>query len=377
MNVLLVNISLDSKLGGGTAERTRHLAVSLAKAGCGCEVIAMTGNSWQEEFDSNKIRSIVTGRLGGRFPIPLLNPYRAWKAIQSADIIHIMGYWNLLSVAIGFLALLARKPYVLCPAGEFASVGKSQPIKRLFHVSVGKALIKGAAGFVAITELERATISDVAGTSFEQIALIPNAVSEPLSAVKAANTRLPDSPFILFVGRLAPVKGPDLLIQAYIGTPAAHKFPLVVAGPDFGMKEELQDMLDKTEVSDKVLFIGFLSENERNEAYQRAMMLVIPSRSEAMSLVALEAGILGLPVLLTNTCGFDEVEKIGGGMVVEPSIEGISQGLQKMLADTGQLKEMGKRLKLFVMQRYSWNAIVDVFIKKSEALIRLHRGGGV
>ena len=49
MRVLLVNISLDAKLGGGTAERTRHLALHLAKAGSACEAVAMTGNSWQRE----------------------------------------------------------------------------------------------------------------------------------------------------------------------------------------------------------------------------------------------------------------------------------------------------------------------------------------
>lgn len=74
MRVLLVNISLDAKLGGGTAERTRHLALHLAKAGSTCEVVAMTGNSWQQDFDEQGVKSYITGRIGQRFPIPLLNP---------------------------------------------------------------------------------------------------------------------------------------------------------------------------------------------------------------------------------------------------------------------------------------------------------------
>lgn len=373
MNILMVNISLDSKLGGGTAERTRHLAINLAKAGCECEVFAMTGNSWQEEFDSNHIGSVITGKLGVRFPVPLLNPYRAWKSVRSADIIHIMGYWNLLSVAMGFLAVLARKPYMLCPAGEFASVHKPRPIMRAFHVLLGKALIWRASGFIAITDLERATISDVTGAAVEDISVIPNAVSEPAPSTIPANTMLPDRPFILFMGRLTPVKGPDLLVQAYINTPAAHEYPLVLAGPDFGMQEQLQAMLDEAEVPGRVLFVGFLDEKERNEAYRRAMMLVIPSRSEAMSLVALEAGIVELPVLLTNACGFDEVEKIGGGMVVEPSAEGVGRGLEQMLGNLDQLRKMGERLKYFVIQRYSWHLTADVLIKKSKALIEFNK----
>jgi glycosyltransferase involved in cell wall biosynthesis len=370
MNVLLVNISLDSRLGGGTAERTRHLALNLSKAGCHCEVMAITGNSWQQEFDSSNVKSYITGKIGKRFPLPLINPIRAWKAIKSADIIHIMGYWNLLSIAVGALAVSAKTPYVLCPAGEFSAIGNHRLIMRLFHALFGKQLIKKASGFIAITQLERSLISEVAGIPIEHISVIPNAVSEPSMPARLDNEKFPRQPFILFMGRLAPVKGPDFLVQAYINTPAAHKFPLVLAGPDFGMQKELQEMIAQSELSSAIHFIGFLNEEERNEAYRRALMLVIPSRSEAMSLVALEAGIVELPVLLTNTCGFNEIEEVGGGLVVAASAEALSDGLNKMLVDVAELEKMGKRLKRFVVDHYSWQVTARAMIKQFEMLIR-------
>lgn len=370
MKVLLVNISLDAKLGGGTAERTRHLAIHLAKAGCACEVVAMTGNSWWQEFDEHGIPAYITVNLGKRFPIPLVNPWRAWRSIRSSDVLHIMGYWNLLSVFYAALAVLARRPYILCPAGEFAALPPVRPVSKVFHALFGRRLIKYASGFIAITELETGVIAETANIPVQSIPVVPNAVAEPAIAPGAASVALPDEPYILFMGRLAPIKGPDFLIQAYIDTPSVHSVPLVMAGPDFGMQQDLQTMVDASPVAKNVRFAGFLNEQSRVEAYRRAMILVIPSRSEAMSLVALEAGVLGVPVLLTNTCGFDEIESIGGGVVVEPSAEGISAGLQRMLEDRQELQLKGQRLKDYVLEHYSWSSTVKGLIGHFESLLR-------
>ncbi|MBC3482377.1 glycosyltransferase family 4 protein [Pseudomonas sp. SWRI59] len=370
MKVLLVNISLDAKLGGGTAERTRHLATHLAKAGSGCAAIAMTGNSWQREFDEHGVQSYITGRIGQHFPIPLLNPWRAWRLVRNADVLHIMGYWNLLSVAMGLLALFARRPYVLCPAGEFASVGAPSTIKKAFHLSVGRWLIKGASGFIAITDLEQGVIAQVADVPQASVPVIGNAVAEPGEQQQAPTVVVPDEPFILFMGRLAPVKGPDYLIQAYLDTPAAQRYPLVMAGPDFGMQQALQAQVGASGLAERIHFIGFLNEAQRTQVYRQAMLLVIPSRSEAMSLVALEAGVVGLPVLLTDTCGFNQVEDVQGGMVVPASADGIASGLQRMLEDEAELKAKGARLKAFILGHYTWSATVQVMLRRFTQLLR-------
>jgi glycosyltransferase involved in cell wall biosynthesis len=357
MRVLLVNISLDAKLGGGTAERTRHLALSLAKADCQCEVFAITGNSWADEFSRNSIGAYITRAIGTRFPIPLVNPIRAWKATRQADVVHIMGYWNLLSVFMSAMAKLTGTPYILCPAGEFASIGRPRPIMRMFHVLVGRRMIRWAAGYIAITELERSVIATVAGDTGANIEVIPNAVSRPPAGAidERLRQKLPSRPYILFMGRLAPVKGPDFLIQAYIDTPQAHAYDLLMAGPDFGMQAQLEAQLAHSPVMENVHFLGHLNEQERNQAYEGALMLVIPSRSEAMSLVALEAGILGIPVLLTDTCGFDQIEEIGGGLVVPATATGIATGLVAMLSDQTELALKGKRLGQYVADHYSWS----------------------
>ena len=71
-------------------------------------------------------------------------------------------------------------------------------------------------------------------------------------------------------------------------------------------------------------------------------------------MVALEAAATGTPVLLTDRCGFDEVEQIGGGLVVSADIDGLAAGLAKMLDDGTDLHLMGEKLRSFVLTRYAW-----------------------
>jgi glycosyltransferase involved in cell wall biosynthesis len=71
---------------------------------------------------------------------------------------------------------------------------------------------------------------------------------------------------------------------------------------------------------------------------------------------------MGTPVLLTDQCGFDEVERIGGGKVVSASVEGLQNGLIGMLKDPDNLKSIGKNLKRHVIDNYTWERIIYKYI---------------
>ncbi|MEA2782666.1 MAG: hypothetical protein QOK29_4210 [Rhodospirillaceae bacterium] len=372
MKILFVTISLDAERGGGTAERTRHLALTMARQGCRCTVAAIEGTSWRQAFEEAGIRSWITGSIGRRFPLPLLNIRRLWQEIGSAEIIHVTGYWNLLSAATCLSARLRRTPYVLCAAGEFASIDRPRPFNRLFHALLGRPMIAGAASLVAITELEREEIRTKLHLSPDRIVVVPNGVEDPgiADTPRQIYPALPAGKFVLFMGRLAPIKGPDLLLEAF-GV-MSHLFPdidLVIAGPDFGMRAELECRCRDLGLEQRVKFIGFIDQETRLEAYRRAALLVIPSRSEAMSLVALEAGVVGTPVLLTDRCGFDEIAAIGGGMVVRPVPQDIGNGLTALLSRMDELPAMGERLRRMIRETYSWPAVANRLRAHLESLI--------
>jgi glycosyltransferase involved in cell wall biosynthesis len=265
------------------------------------------------------------------------------------------------------LAYLARQtgtPYVVCPAGELSLFGRSRWIKQLFNFMVGNSILREAAGHIAVTPDEIPAYERY-GIKAQRVTVIPNGINEidfNVDGVNKFRERISfgGAPFVLFMGRLNPIKGPDLLLEAFCSI--AHKYSelhLVFAGPDGGLLDSLKRMTCEKGLMDRVHFIGYVSGHDKTHAYRAAEFLAIPSRLEAMSIVVLEAGIVGTPVLLTDRCGFDEVATVGGGQVVAATAKDLATGLESMLENPAVLKTMGVRLQLHVRQNFIWEVIVE------------------
>jgi glycosyltransferase involved in cell wall biosynthesis len=112
-----------------------------------------------------------------------------------------------------------------------------------------------------------------------------------------------------------------------------------------------------------VHFVGYVGGEEKSAAYRSAQLLVIPSRQEAMSIVVLEAGITGTPVLITDQCGFNDVSAVEGGMVVAASIEGLQDGLLAMTGNPDKLKIMGQNLLKFTREHFLWDHMVKRYLE--------------
>ncbi len=103
--------------------------------------------------------------------------------------------------------------------------------------------------------------------------------------------------------------------------------------------------------------------------YHAAELLVIPSRSEAMSIVVLEAAITSTPVLMTNTCGLEEMTGVNGAISVNPDAASISKGLLEILKKDSNLALRGEKLKEYVESKFIWDQIVKEYIKMYENIL--------
>jgi glycosyltransferase involved in cell wall biosynthesis len=79
-------------------------------------------------------------------------------------------------------------------------------------------------------------------------------------------------------------------------------------------------------------------------------------------------------VLLTDRCGFDEVEAIGGGRVVPATVEGLRDGLNAMLNQRTMLAEAGEKLRAYVERNYAWPAIVKKLVSLLSKIVQDARG---
>jgi glycosyltransferase involved in cell wall biosynthesis len=367
MRVLNVNSSLDSRTGGGTAERTFQMSRFLARSGKECTVLTVdTG------LDKARIAALAPANV---VALPLLwrrfyVPYTKWHMIKmlvaDADIIHLMGHWGVLNAIVYMIARRMGKPYVVCPAGALPIFGRSTFIKHLYNLLVGNAIIRNASAWVAVTPIEFSQFESY-GIPASKITVIPNGVAaEDFPAMDTVDFRaqknLSDKPLILFMGRLNLIKGPDILLRAF----ASIKYKigehhLVFVGPDEGMQAGLLEFAHQQAISDRVHFLGFAGGQDKVAAYRSASLLVVPSRQEAMSIVALEAGICGIPALVTDQCGFGEIKSISPALETTADVQGVARSLQKVITEPDMLKNLGPLFYEFVVQRYTWESIVAAY----------------
>jgi glycosyltransferase involved in cell wall biosynthesis len=368
MKILNVNMSLDPVTGGGTAERTFQISKSLAKAGTECMVLTTDLDLTPERIKAmGKVRLIALPCLFRRFYVPKFSYKQLKNVVKSVDVVHLMGHWTFINALVYFVAHRLNKPYAVCPAGALPIYGRSKFIKKLYNWVIGSKIIRNANGHIAIAVNEINQFQDC-GVEVNKISIIPNGINvEDFQATNIADFRrkygFGDAPFMLFVGRLNSIKGPDLLLRAFCNVrDKLQDFHLVFAGPDGGMLAELKKIVVEFGAGDRVHFPGYLGGADKSQAYHAADLLVIPSRQEAMSIVVLEAGITGTPVLLTDQCGFNEVDSIGGGQVVPASVDGLQKGLLEILKDPDKLKSIGANLKKHVIDNYTWEGIINKYI---------------
>ena len=369
MKILNVIFSLDRVTGGGSVERTVQMSRSLVKAGEDCTILTTNIGLTPERIkELEGITIVALPCLSQRFYVPKFDYKYIQDLVRNADAIHLMSHWSFLNALVYFIARRHNKPYVVCPAGVLLIYGRSRVLKTLYNWVIGRGLIQNAAKHIAITADEIPQFGTY-GVPKDSVTIIPNGIDPgEFKDDKVDDFRakygLGSVPFILFMGRLDAAKGPDLLLRAFCNA-REHLSPyhLVFAGPDLDKLAELRAMAARYNIADRVHFLGYVGGLNRSRAYYAADLLVIPSRREAMSIVALEAGITGTPVLMTDQCGFSEMAEAGGAIVVPASEGGLEKGLVDMLGNPAALKMRGEKNRAFVSKHFLWDSIIDKYIR--------------
>lgn len=368
MKILNVSTTLDAVIGGGEAERTFQMSKFLVQSQADCRVLTVdTGLNFERRNFINKDRIIILPCIWRRFYIPKFSFQYINKIVSDVEIVHLMGHWTLLNVIVYLAIRKQNKPYVVCPAGALSIFGRSKFLKKIYNLIIGKKIIQNSSMCIAVTPEEKKYFLSY-GVKKDKICVIPNGISEIEYQDRddigfREKYGLGIRPFILFVGRLNLIKGPDLLLKAFCTI--KNRFPdidLVFAGPDGGMLADLKNIVKNERIEDRVHFVGYLGGRDKSNAYHAAEFLAIPSRHEAMSIVVLEAGVSGTPVLITDQCGFDQITD-EGGWVVPATVEGLRSGLSDVLSHSEVLDMAGSKIRRFVMANFSWHVIVQEYWK--------------
>ncbi|MFZ4641667.1 MAG: glycosyltransferase, partial [Nodosilinea sp.] len=197
---------------------------------------------------------------------------------------------------------------------------------------------------------------------------------EPLVSPDRFLQRFPDTrgkTLILFLGRIDPKKGLDVLAPAFAQVktqfPSAH---LVIAGPDnVDFLPTVQQFFAEVQCSSAVTFTGMLTGDLKQAALAAADVYVAPSYSEGFSMSVLEGMASGLPCVITTGCNFPEAAAAQAAYVVDPNADQIGAALSRCLQDPEAAKAMGQRARQFIFEHYTWDKIATDLIQVYEAII--------
>jgi glycosyltransferase involved in cell wall biosynthesis len=162
-------------------------------------------------------------------------------------------------------------------------------------------------------------------------------------------------PQILFVGRLVPEKGCDVLIEAMKDLKREKLlFTLSICGDGFS-RQQLQSLVSKHELNSAVTFCGGLYGQNLIRIMQQSDIAVVPSLwDEYFGLTAIEAMSCGLPVIASNVGGLGGIVSETGFVFERGDVHGLSLHLKRLLCDEALRKEASEKSRSIAMEKYDW-----------------------
>lgn len=360
-----------SRQGSGLAESVRREARALHESGAEVEVFAVEdADSASDLAPWQPLTVHLTPGLGpSRFSYaPGLSPALAKAKL---DVLSTHGLWRYTSMAASRWHAETQRPYVVSPHGMLDpwALQNSRLRKRAAGLLFEDRHLHRASCLRALCDAEANAIREYGLRN--PIAIIPNGVPEPNlgSAIPPPWSEIEgfaNSKILFSLGRLHPKKNLIALLMAWRQLRSANvkgidEWRLVIAGWDEGgYGAELKEYATESELSRQVWFPGPLFGAQKEAAYRAASGFVIPSLSEGLPMVVLEAWSYALPVLMTPQCNLPEGFKAGAAIALNESPDSIAKGIRQLLAlNEGERVTMGLRGAGLCAEHFNWARIAQ------------------
>lgn len=375
MNVLHVIPSLSPKHGGPSVALPL-MAQSLAHAGVAVDVATT-----DDDGPGRRVAVPLGQRLAregyGVFHFAKQTefykvswPLRRWLRAHVADydVVHIHALFSFTSTAAAGMAHRRGVPYVVRPLGVLNRWGRQNRrplLKSLSFRCLEGPLLRRAAA-VHYTSRQEQREAEEAGVRTRGV-LIPLGIDlrpfERLPDQGVFLARFPlakDRPLVLFLSRLDPKKGLDLLLPAFAEVRRRQtKALLVIAGggEEAGAARE-RELAKRLGIEAAVLWTGALDGELKRAALAAATVFVLPSYSENFGLALVEALAAGLPCVTSTEVGIaPDISTAQAGLVVPCKVAALTLALERLLADAGLARSLATAARHLARERFSLEAM--------------------
>lgn len=296
---------------------------------------------------------------------------RGRKCVSEADVVHAHGFYVSTNWILGRAARRLGTPLVMHPHGMFEPwiLRRSRGKKKIAHLLFEDANFRSARLWRALT-LQEADQIRAQGIK-APIVIAPNGVDpEPFDSCAKAGSSAREKRTALFLGRLHPKKGIDVLIEAWATLRPEDRdaWSLVIAGPDEGgYKAELLELTRRLSLNGSVHFPGLVTGEKKTKLLCNADLFLLTSHSEGFSVAILEAMAARLPVIATGACNFPDLFTEGGGWECQPSVPSVSKALATALqVDQTERTQRGEAGRKLLDARFTWESSARILLAACE-----------
>jgi glycosyltransferase involved in cell wall biosynthesis len=314
-------------------------------------------------LDGVKVRYFASPRLRRLSYAPALG--RALRgAMANCDVAHLHSVFLWPTWQAARSAQAANVPYVISPRGMLVKrliESRSRFVKAAWIALIERSNLERAAAVHLTSEIERREIEKF-GWRLRRMIVAPNAVEDVEETAHRAPS--PDiaalgcgEPLVLFLGRVARVKGLDRLLRGFART---ERGSLAIVGDDYeGLAAQLLRLADALNIRHRVrLVTRIVTGADKEHVFAAARVLVLPSYSESFGNAVLEALQRGIPAIVTPEVGAAEVvAQSGGGLVADGAAESLGAAMTSLIDDPTRAAAMGEAGRQYVRRHYGWQSV--------------------
>lgn len=294
------------------------------------------------------------------------------QRVSEFDLVHIHGLYLYPTMVASRICRKRGVPYIIAPRGMLdpgAIRMRSRVRKRLYLWLIEKRNVDSAAAlhFTSAKERMLAQTLGLRTCCF----VVPNGLDLASLADRGGltgETNIRSSSTVLFLGRIDPKKGLDLLVPAFAQAAAAvPEARLVLAGPDnSGYMKVVEKMIARHGLQPSVSYVGMLLGEEKLEALRSAAVLVLPSYSESFGMAVIEALACGTPVIISDQVNIhEEIASADAGLVTPCEPEALARAILFLLRNPDTAETMGQNGRALIEEKHSWDhiarAMLDVY----------------
>ena len=375
LKILQLVHTLDPSVGG-VATSVLALSRGLARRGHKIDIVVLDEASapWIQDVDLS-VHALGSGLTSYRYSRALLPWLRRHGG--EYDRVVVNGIWQYLSLAAWRRYAGSSIPYYVFPHGMLDPWFKETfPLKHLkkwlYWPWAEYRVLRDAAGVIFSSEEERLQArksfrlyrarEKVSPLGVEASPILPNAKSEFLSRY----SQLQNTRNLLFLGRLHPKKGCDILLDAFARLSSRESTSLILAGPDqIGWEKDLRRQVESLNLTDRVVFTGMLQGNMKQGAFASADAFVLPSHQENFGISVVEALAAGIPVLISNRVNiWREIDADRAGYIESDDLAGTTRLLQRWI-DTppAERETIRQSARHCFAQRFEIDRAVDSLLR--------------